>query len=174
NLLKNYKGELVVSEELENDEFVSELIFDNKPYLKKAVFESFYRFLTNGNFRDCNLLIFDENFMFKNKLCGIIPYVKSLTVIVKSNFDYLLWQGSCFAEYGVKPLVLEKEPESLDSFDIIANFNEFADERVVVSVKNQNQSFYPDYKYLQVPDELKILEGYNVKNSLLCAAFKQI
>ena len=46
-LLERYKGEIVAGEKLSENEFINELLFDEKPYLKKAIFQSFLKLFNN-------------------------------------------------------------------------------------------------------------------------------
>ena len=38
---------------------------------------------------------------------------------------------------------------------------------------NNTQKIYPNFKYLEIPDKLKVLEDMGISRCMICAAFKE-
>ncbi len=172
-LLDKYKGSIIVPENLETQPEISKLVFDATPFMKKAVFENFRIMICNGDYKDATLLIKDMDFLLSDEIPRLLPYVKSITVYTSSLKSVKEWQENCFVEYGVKPKVVSDEKASFMKFDIFADFENIENDYLKISIYNEIKKIYPNFKFLQIPDELKILENFNISKKMICAAFKR-
>jgi len=172
-LLYKYKGCVIVPENLEDKPELSGLLFDSKPYMKSAVFENFKTMLLSGEYKDATVLIEDSDFLLSAEIPDLLPYVKNITIKTSGKQNLREWQEKCFFEYGIKPSVICEEGSVCLNFDIIANFEQVERGFLEISVYNEIKRIYPEFKFLQIPDELKILEGFGISNKMICAAFKK-
>ncbi len=172
-MLHNYKGDILVGENLENEPVLKDVLFDTKPYIKKAIFENFYSFIKTGDYKTKSLLINDKNFLFSNKIKSFLPFVKSLTVITENSTEKDEILNDCFSEYGIKPTFTDGKDISFSYYDIYADFEKIKENKLNVTVLNEQKSIYPSFKYLEVPEELEILKNFELSNSVICAAFKK-
>jgi uncharacterized protein YxeA len=60
-----------------------------------------------------------------------------------------------------------------DEIDIFADFENIENDYLKISIYNEIKKIYPNFKFLQIPDELKILENFNISKKMICAAFKR-
>ena len=171
-LLSKYKGSIVASQNLENEPMLNELLFDSKPFRKKALFESFKSTIFSRAYINYRVLIYDSDFYLKSEISEILPFVKSVTIATENSGDSEVWKTECFLEYGVKPDVVRKDKIRYDAFDVVADFEKIDDNKILVNVLGKEIAFYPSFKYLEIPDELKILESFELSNTTICAAFK--
>ncbi|MBE6747661.1 MAG: hypothetical protein E7557_00320 [Ruminococcaceae bacterium] len=171
-LLSKYKGSIVASQNLENEPILNELLFDSKPFKKKALFESFKSTVFSKAYINYRVLICDFNFYLRSEIPGILPFVKSVTIATENVEASEVWKTECFLEYGVKPDIVHKDRIRYDAFDVVADFETIDDNKLQVNVLGEEVTFYPSFKYLEIPDELKILENFELSNTTICAAFK--
>ena len=170
-MLSRYKGEIITSEKLLKYEFLNELLFDEKPYIKRALFKNFESLLKNKEAKMLNLLVVDSDFDLKEKLPMLLPNVKTLTVKVKNNFFIKEWQKKCFLEYGVKPNVVFGEELHAFSYDVIADFDNIKYKTLFVEFLGETKTVNPANEFFEIPEELKFLKNFGLENSTICAAF---
>lgn len=173
-LLNNYKGNVLVNENFETHNALKNLIFDVKPYIKRAIFENLLLLLKTGKFKRFNLLLNDNDLTLKNELHYILPYVKSLTVTTESFLDFEKFKDECFCEYGVKPTITNRGYVYESEYDLIFDFEKINDNELEYFAINKYEYLYPNFEYLEVPEGVKILENYNISRTMLCAAFKNL
>ncbi len=172
-MLMRYKGEIITSEKLQKYEFLTELLFDEKPYLKRAVFQNFKNIFSFEQAKTLNILVKDFNFDLKDELPLLLPKVKTLTVKIKDNLYTSDWQKKCFLEYGIKPKVVTDENSEVLSFDVVADFDNIKNKTLLVEFLGKTRTIYPDCEYLKISDELKFLRNFELEDSTICAVFGQ-
>ena len=170
-LLQRYKGEIITSENLSKIEFINELLFNEKPYLKKAYFKNFIKLFNNEKSKLLNVFVADLNFDLKDELPQLLPKVKSLTIKVCDEFFIRDWQRECFLEYGVKPNVITDKDSRILSYDVVADFDEIKNKTFSIYFLGEQKTVYPDSEFLKIPEELKFLENFELENSTICAVF---
>jgi hypothetical protein len=57
------------------------------------------------------------------------------------------------------------------NFDIVADFEKIKDNTLEVTVFDEVRTIYPNVRFSRVPDELKVLENFNISNFVICSAF---
>ena len=127
----------------------------------------------NGDYYNANVLIKDKNFVLKNMIPNILPYVKSVSIFLSEDPAIRLWQENCFNEYGVKPRIYHSAIENYTNFDVIADFEKIKNNTLEIISYNNTQKIYPNFKYLEIPDKLKVLEDMGISRCMICAAFKE-
>ena len=170
-MLSRYKGEIITSEKLLKHEFLNELLFDEKPYIKRAMFKNFESLFKNKQAKMLNLLVVDFNFDLKEKLPMLLPNVKTLTVKVKDDFYIKDWQKKCFLEYGIKPNVVFADELRTFSYDVIADFDNIKNKTLFVEFLGETKTVNPANEFFQIPEELKFLKNFELENSTICAVF---
>lgn len=170
-MLERYKGEIITSEKLSKNEFINELLFDEKPYLKKVIFKSFCELLKNYESKSLNVFVGDNDFVLKEELPTILPYVKTLTVKLENEIYVREWQKSCFLEYGIKPKVVTESNFSILNYDVVADFDMIQNKSLKIEFEGEFKTILSDNKLLRIPDELRFLENFELENSTICAAF---
>ena len=172
-LLDKYKGSIIVPEDLENTPGLSDLLFDDSAYIKKAIFENFKTMIFSGEYKSASLLIKDNNFGLSEDIVVLLPYVKNMVIQTTEEHNTRTWQEDCFTEYGIKPKITDEKNDVFLNFDIIADFNNIKNDFLEISIYDEVRRVYPNFKFLQIPDELKILENFNISKKTICAAFKK-
>lgn len=172
-LLDKYKGSIIVPEDLENNPGLSDLLFDSSEYIKKAIFENFKTMIFRGEYKGASLLIKDDDFGLSEDTAVLLPYVKNMVIQTTSEHSTRTWQEDCFTEYGIKPKVIDEKIDFFLNFDIIADFDNVKNDFLDIRVYDEERRIYPNFKFLQIPDELKILENFNISKKTICAAFKK-
>jgi hypothetical protein len=172
-LLERYKGEIVAGEKLSENEFINELLFDEKPYLKKAIFQSFFKLFNNEKSKHFNVFVSDSAFELKEELPLLLPKIKTLTVNISNDFGVRDWQRKCFFEYGVKPNIVTDSNADFLKYDVAADFDSINNKTLRIDFQNERKVIYPERKFLELPDELKILSEFGLCESTICAAFKK-
>ncbi len=172
-MLDGYKGNIIASKSLEQNKSLKDILFDTKPYIKKAIFENFYIFLKNSNFKTKNLLIKDSDFLFYDKISELFPYVKTVSVITDNETKKEAVSEECFYEYGIKPVFLTEYDVCSEKYDIFADFENVEDNKLKLRLLNEEKYLYPNFKYLEIPEELDILKSFDLTNTTICAAFKK-
>lgn len=172
-LLGRYKGEIVTGEKLSKNEFINELLFDEKPYLKKAIFHNFYKLFNNEKSKQFSVFVSDVTFDLKEELPTLLPKIKTLTVSISKNFGVRDWQRECFFEYGVKPNIVTDSNADFLKYDVVADFDSINNEMLIIDFQNEKKEIYPERKFLELPGELKILSEFGLGESTICAAFKK-
>lgn len=170
-LLERYKGEIVAGEKLSENEFVKELLFDEKPYLKKAVFQTFRKIFDTEKSKSFDVLVCDKNFILKDDLPQILPRIKSLTVKASDEFLLKEWQRECFLEFGVKPKIICDDSSVFFGYDVVADFDNIKNRALELEFLGEYKIITPDSSYMRVSDELKFLKNFELENSTICAAF---
>lgn len=173
-MLGKYKGEIIPCEKLEKNTSISQLYYDVTDFKKQALFSSFKRQILNKRFINSRVLFLDENFTLKNEIFEVVPYIKQLTVSTENLSFSDAWCQKCFVEYGVKPRVVKKGRVTTSLFDVVADFDSIKENELRVQKNGESFTVYPDYKFLEVPSELKILEELEISKTMICAAFKTV
>ena len=172
-LISKYKGSVVVSQNLEEIEWLKEILFDLKPFRKKILFESFKNKLRGKELINSDLLIVDYDLTLLEELTEILPFVKNITVLTHSKINTEKWENNCFFEYGVKPVFIRNEQFfNMKNFDTVADFEKIDDNKLHLIVSGEEMVLYPFFKFLEVPEELRILEKLDLSNTTICGAFK--
>lgn len=173
-LISRYKGAVVTSENLEQIDWLRDILFDLKPFRKKILFESFKNKAKNKEFKDKSLLIIDFDLTLLSEIQVILPFVKNVAILTMSNIDTSSWESQCFYTYGIKPVIIRnKEISNLKNYDIIADFEKIEDNKMILNISGEESVVYPSFKLLEVPDELKILENLDLSKTTICGAFKK-
>ncbi len=172
-MLNKYKGSILVPESLEDEPMLNDLLFDKSNFLKKAIFENFRIMLSTGNYRDANVLIKDKDFVLECQIPTLLPYVKSVSVFLNESKNIRMWQENCFNEYGIKPNVYHSERADYLKFDIVADFEKIKNNSLQITSFNEPQKIFPNFKYLEIPEKLKVLEDIGLSKAMICAAFKE-
>lgn len=170
-LLGRYKGEIIASEKLSENEFINELLFDEKPYLKKAIYENFSKLFNSKKTKSLNVFVKDMSFDLKEDLPSLLPSIKSLTIKVQDEFSFRDWQRQCFFEYGVRPNIIVDNNFQIFSYDVVADFDDIKNKTLTIEFQGEQRTIYPDNKFLKVADELKFLEDFDLESSTICAVF---
>jgi len=170
-LLNKYKGLVVAPVELEKCDLVNSVLFDVNPYLKKAIFENLRLNLMNEKLQNSALLIRDINFTLKDEIPALLPYIKNIVVSTSDDSKSKYWIENCFLEYGVRPSVVVDENIDFLNFDIVADFEKLRDNTLEVKIFDEVRTIYPNVRFSRVPDELKVLENFNINNFVICSAF---
>ena len=172
-LIYKYKGSVVVSENLEKIDWIKEILFDLKPFRKKILFESFKRKLESKDYINSNLLIIDYDLTLLSEITGILPFVKNIGILTRDENNTKEWENNCFSEYGVKPVFIRKEHFlNWGIYDVIADFEKIDDNKLYLDISGDKIVLYPFFKFLEVPEELKILENLDLSKTTICGAFK--
>ena len=58
------------------------------------------------------------------------------------------------------------------NFDLVADFEKIDDNKLHLIVSGEETVLYPFFKFLKVPEELRILEKLDLSNTTICGAFK--
>lgn len=172
-ILSRYKGEIIASEKLSENEFVKGLLFDEKPYLKKAIFQSFIKLFNNEKSKHLNVFVSDITFELKEELPLLLPKIKTLTVKVSNDFGMRDWQRKCFFEYGVKPNIVTDSNADFLKYDVVADFDSINNKMLRIDFQNEIKEIYPERKFLELTKELKVLSEFGLSESTICAAFKK-
>ena len=172
-LLERYKGEIITSPKLSENEFINELLFDEKPYLKKAIFQSFIKLFNNEKSKSLNVFVSDITFELKEELPLLLPKIKTLTVNVSNDFLVRDWQRECFFEYGVKPNIVTDSNADFLKYDVVADFDSINNKILRIDFQNEIKEVYPERKFLELTKELKVLSEFGLSESTICAAFKK-
>ena len=172
-LLERYKGEIITTPELSKNEFINGLLFDEKPYLKKAIFQSFIKLFNNEKSKLLNVFVSDITFELKEELPLLLPKIKTLTVKVSNDFGMRDWQRKCFFEYGVKPNIVTDSNADFLKYDVVADFDSINNKMLRIDFQNEIKEIYPERKFLELTKELKILSEFGLCESTICAAFKK-
>ncbi len=170
-MLERYKGEVITSSKLSENEFINELLFNEKPYLKMALFQNFIKLLKNEKTKQLNVFVSDLDFDLKEELPLLLPYVKTLTIRVKDEFFIREWQRECFLEYGVKPCVVTEKEFQIFQYDVVADFDKIVNKTLCIEFLGEQKIVFPDCRFLEIPEELKFLENFELESSTICAAF---
>ena len=121
--------------------------------------------------KSLNVFIADIDFVLKEELPQILPYVKTLTVKVEDEIYIRDWQKSCFLEYGIKPQVITGGNFSILNYDVVADFDMVQNKSLKIEFEGEYKTLFSDNRFLSVPEELKFLENFELENSTICAAF---
>ena len=170
-LLGRYKGEIIASEKLSQNEFISGLLFNEKPYLKKAIYESFLKLFNNKRTKSLNVFIKDMPFDLKDDLPSLLPEIKSLTIKVQDEFLIRDWQRECFIEYGIRPNVILDNNSQIFLYDVVADFDKIKNKTLTIDFQGEQRTIYPDSSFFEISDELKFLENFDLESSTICAVF---
>jgi hypothetical protein len=172
-LISKYKGSVVASENLEKIDWLREILFDLKPFRKKILFESLKNKLKNKEFINFNLLIIDYDLTLLGDIQDVLPFIKNIGILTHSKNNTTDWENNCFSEYGVKPVFIRNEHFlNRKNYDVIADFEEIDDNKLHLNVSGEEAILYPFFKFLEVPEELKILENLDLSKTTICGAFK--
>lgn len=172
-ILSRYKGEIIASEKLSENEFINELLFDEKPFLKKAIFQNFLKLFSNEKSKHLNVFISDISFDLKDELPLLLPKIKTLTVKVSDDFGVRDWQRECFFEYGVKPNIVTDSSADFIKYDVVSDFDSINNKMLRIDFQNETKEIYPERKFLELTKELKVLSELGLSESTICAAFKK-
>ncbi|MBE6814122.1 MAG: hypothetical protein E7522_01590 [Ruminococcaceae bacterium] len=172
-ILSRYKGEIIASEKLSENEFINELLFDEKPFMKKAIFQNFIKLFNNEKSKQLNVFVCDFSFDLKDELPLLLPKIKTLTVKVSDDFCVRDWQRKCFFEYGVKPNIVTDSNTDFIKYDVVANFDSINNKMLRIEFQNEKKEIYPERKFLELTKELKLLSEFGLSESTICAAFKK-
>ena len=172
-ILSRYKGEIIASEKLLENEFINGLLFDEKPFLKKAIFQSFIKLFNNEKSKLLSVFVSDITFELKEELPLLLPKIKTLTVKVSNDFGMRDWQRKCFFEYGVKPNIVTDSNADFLKYDVVADFDSINSKMLRIDFQNEIKEIYPERKFLELTNELEILSGFGLSESTICAAFKK-
>lgn len=171
-LISKYKGSVVASQNLEKIDWLRDILFDLKPFRKKILFESFKNKLKGQKFKNKSLLIIDNDLTLLYEISEILPFVKNIGVLTNSKIDTSEWERQCFYTYGIKPVVIRnKGIYNIKNYDIIADFENVEDNILRLNISGEETVLYPLFKFLEVPDELKILENLDLSKTTICGAF---
>lgn len=173
-LLSRYRGSVIPCEQLEKDVFVNEVSFDTAPFLKKALFSSFEKYVHKKELTSSEVLLIDADLTLKKEIMKIIPYIKKLTIATEDFTICEEWKNQCFFEFGIKPELVKLERVDPNSFQVVADFENLSENKLNVLVNGEKVLFYPDYRFLEIPCELALLEELEVSRMMICAAFKNI
>lgn len=174
-LICRYKGSVVVSENLEQIDWLRDILFDLKPFRKKILFESLKNKVKSQKFINKSLLIIDNDLTLLYEVSVILPFVKNVAILTNSNIETSDWEKQCFYTYGIKPVVIRnKETYNLKNYDMIADFEKIEDNKLTLNISGEESVLYPFFKLLEVPDELKILENLDLSKTTICGAFKSL
>lgn len=172
-LISKYKGSVVASENLERVDWLRDILFDLKPFRKKILFESFKNKLKSKEFINSNLLIIDCDLTLISEIQEILPFVKNIGVFTYSKKNTTEWENTCFSEYGIKPIFIRNnEVIQRKFYDIVADFEKIDDNKLYLNISGEEYVLYPYFKFLEVPEELKILENLDLSKTTICGAFK--
>ncbi len=172
-LISKYKGSVVASENLEKIDWLREILFDLKPFRKKILFESLKNKLKNKEFINFNLLIIDYDLTLLGDIQDVLPFIKNIGILTHSKNNTTEWENNCFSKYGVKPVFIRNEHFlNLKNYDVIADFEKIDDNKLYLNVLGEEAILYPFFKFLEVPEELKILENLDLSKTTICGAFK--
>lgn len=172
-ILSRYKGEIIASEKLLENEFINGLLFDEKPFLKKAIFQSFIKLFNNEKSKLLSVFVSDISFDLKDELPLLLPKIKTLTVKISDDFSVRDWQRKCFFEYGVKPNIVTDSNADFFKYDVVADFDSINNKMLRIDFQNEIKEIYPERKFLELTNELEILSGFGLSESTICAAFKK-
>ena len=172
-ILSRYKGEIIASEKLLENEFINGLLFDEKPFLKKAIFQSFIKLFNNEKSKLLSVFVSDITFDLKDELPLLLPKIKMLTINISNDFGVRDWQRECFFEYGVKPNIVTDSNADFLKYDVVADFDSINNKMLRIDFQNEIKEIYPERKFLELTKELKILSGFGLSESTICAAFKK-
>ncbi|MBR3788810.1 MAG: hypothetical protein IKK46_08715 [Clostridia bacterium] len=172
-LISKYKGSVVASENLEKIDWLREILFDLKPFRKKILFESLKNKLKNKEFINFNLLIIDYDLTLLGDIQDVLPFIKNIGILTHSKNNTTEWENNCFSKYGVKPVFIRNEHFlNMKNYDVIADFEKIDDNKLHLNVSGEEAILYPFFKFLEVPEELKILENLDLSKTTICGAFK--
>lgn len=172
-LISKYKGSVVASENLEKIDWLREILFDLKPFRKKILFESLKNKLKNKEFINLNLLIIDYDLTLLGDIQDVLPFIKNIGILTHSKNNTTEWENNCFSKYGVKPVFIRNEHFlNMKNYDVIADFEKIDDNKLHLNVSGEEAILYPFFKFLEVPEELKILENLDLSKTTICGAFK--
>lgn len=172
-LISKYKGSVVASENLEKIDWLREILFDLKPFRKKILFESLKNKLKNKEFINFNLLIIDYDLTLLGDIQDVLPFIKNIGILTHSKNNTTEWENNCFSKYGVKPVFIRNEHFlNMKNYDVIADFEKIDDNKLHLNVSGEEAVLYPFFKFLEVPEELKILENLDLSKTTICGAFK--
>ncbi len=172
-ILSRYKGEIIASEKLSENEFINGLLFDEKPFMKKAIFQNFIKLFNNEKSKQLNVFVCDISFDLKDEIPLLLPKIKTLTVKVSDDFCVRDWQRGCFFEYGVKPNIVTDSNTDFIKYDVVANFDSINNKMLRIEFQNEIKEIYPERKFLELTNELRFLSEFGLSESTICAAFKK-
>lgn len=149
------------------------MLFDEKPYLKKAIFQNFFKLFSNEKSKHLSVFVSDITFELKEELPLLLPKIKTLTVNVSDDFLVRDWQRECFFEYGVKPNIVTDSNADFLKYDVVADFDSINNKMLRIDFQNEIKEIYPERKFLELTKELKLLSEFGLSESTICAAFKK-
>ena len=93
-------------------------------------------------------------------------FIKNIGILTHSQNNTTDWENNCFSEYGVKPVFIRNEHFlNRKNYDVIADFEEIDDNKLHLNVSGEEAILYPFFKFLEVPEELKILENLDLSKT---------
>ncbi len=171
-LLNAYKGNVLLSKELENVELFKEYTFDISPFLRRVCFDGFLKAVKSKNDRSLTLCIRNTEKCFSLDAEKILRYVKELSVICSDEDFTLDFPQYCYKEYGVKPFVTTDLCFNYQSFDVFADFDSISENKYLkYLIRGTEEKFFPDFSAQEIDDELIEICNLGVRKENIIASF---
>lgn len=170
-LLNTFKGQIIVTRNVQEKIIPYEYRFDYKPYFKRALLSSLLNNL-GKNISSISVCVNDDSFQFSNEYCKLANAVKTFTLVSENSCETDKFCNYCFVEYG-NYITVEKKIDT--NCDVIIDFHKLDnDGRIIITKEGNEQLLYPDPKYFLVKEEFLGLINMGIDPKILCAAFEVV
>ncbi len=171
-LFKAYAGKIIVPEKYAAHPVFEGKLFDDTPYKCFSAVSSLINYLKSGTDKRLAVCLRISGERVFEVLDGLLPFVKSLTVVCEPSAAALAFLEKCYISYGVKPFITSEKPQL--EFDINADFTAFEENgRSIIEVFGKTAVLYPDPLCFADGDSFETFVGWGINRDVLCAALSK-
>ena len=169
-LLNIYKGRVLASEKLKENEGLKEYLYNPEEYYQRALLSSLINQIKTVNKEWQRIEIKTRSFTPFKELYELVRITKAATFITEANGYTEAFQNNCYYEYGA--VVSIKEQNISMQNVVYVDLNKVDNKvRLMINAKGKDFLLYPDARYFEKSSEYQKLAPYNIEYSLICSAF---
>lgn len=169
-ILRIKKGRLLEALNTEQNDFLSEYLFDKKPYYKRALLSSVNKYIKQSG-EQLSVAVFDESFLWCDEYNSLAKSVRAFTLVTSETISAQNFAKKIYCEYGLSVVVRQQYP--LSAYDLYIDFSNIEkDGSLNIIYKGESMLIYPDNKYFESDNEVLELMKHGVPIKCACAVLR--
>ena len=169
-LLQMNKGKILESLNSEQNDFLREYLFDEKPYLKRALLSSVNKFI-KGLDEQISVAVCDDAFIECKEYFSLAGSVRGFTLLTAESEIVDSFLDKSYYEYGLKVVV--RQQFLFSEYDLLLDFSGMEkDGGIKMICKGEYVPVYFDNSYFEPDDEVSALMNYGVPLKCACAVLR--
>ncbi len=169
-LFRMNKGKILESLNTEQNDFLSEYLFDKKPYFKRALLSSVNKFIKQLG-EQLSVVICDDFFLLCEEYEALAESVRGLALVTSETAKLNSFADKIYYEYGLRVVV--KQQLALSGYDLSLDFSKIEkDGSLNIIYRGAYVHIYPDNLYFEPDDDVLRLMEQGVPIKCACAVLR--